>query len=227
MQNIEENIAGIRAGLESGAARYGRSAASIALLAVSKSQPAEAIRAAATCGLRDFGESYLQEALVKMEQLTDLPLTWHFIGPVQSNKTRLIAEHFHWVHSLDRDKIARRLAEARAPSSGPLNVCLQVNISGEPTKSGVAPAAVEELARYISALPNLRLRGLMAMPEPASSLTGQRAGFHRLREIFIRLQQAGQQLDTLSMGTTSDLEAAIAEGSTMVRVGTGIFGPRT
>jgi len=227
MQNIAQNLAGIRAKLESSAGRHGRSAGSITLLAVSKSQPAEAIRAAAACGQREFGESYAQEAIAKMEQLTDLPLTWHFIGPVQSNKTRLIARYFHWVHSVDRDKIARRLAESRAPASGPLNVCLQVNISGESTKSGVAPAAVDELARQIAALPGLRLRGLMTIPEPVSTLAEQRAGFRRLREIFTRLQQGGLNLDTLSMGTTSDLEAAIAEGATMVRIGTGIFGART
>jgi hypothetical protein len=226
MQNIAQNLARIRADLETSAARYGRSATSITLLAVSKSQAPAAIRAAAACGQREFGESYLQEAITKMEQLTDLPLTWHFIGPVQSNKTRLVARHFHWVHSVDRDKIARRLAEARAPESEPLNVCLQVNISGESSKAGVAPAAVDELARYIAALSGLRLRGLMAMPEPASALPAQRAGFRRLRDLFTHLRQAGLDLDTLSMGTTSDLEAAVAEGATMVRIGAGIFGPR-
>ncbi len=227
MQNIAQNLAEIRAELETGAARYGRSAASITLLAVSKSQGPAAIRAVAACGQREFGESYLQEAIAKMEQLSDLPLTWHFIGPVQANKTRLIARHFHWVHSVDRDKIARRLAEARAPAAEPLNVCLEVNISGESTKAGVAPAAAVELARHIAALPGLRLRGLMAMPEPATTLDVQRAAFRRLRELFAELRQAGLNLDTLSMGTTSDLEAAIAEGATIVRVGTGIFGPRT
>ncbi len=226
MQNIAQNLARIRAELETSAARYGRSAASITLLAVSKSQGPAAIRAAAACGQREFGESYLQEAIPKVEQLTDLPLTWHFIGPVQSNKTRLIARHFHWVHSVDREKIARRLAEARTSASEPLNVCLQVNISGESTKAGVAPAAVDELARRIAALPGLRLRGLMAMPEPASTLPAQRAALRRLREMFTQLRQAGLELDTLSMGTTSDLEAAIAEGTTMVRIGTGIFSPR-
>ncbi|OGT82042.1 MAG: YggS family pyridoxal phosphate enzyme [Gammaproteobacteria bacterium RIFCSPLOWO2_02_FULL_61_13] len=227
MQNIAQNLAEIRAELETSAARYGRSAAAITLLAVSKSQGPAAIRAVAACGQREFGESYLQEAIAKMGQLSDLPLTWHFIGPVQANKTRLIARHFHWVHSVDRDKIARRLAEARAPAAAPLNVCLEVNISGESTKAGVAPAAAVELARYIAALPGLRLRGLMAMPEPATTLDVQRAAFRRLRELFAELRQAGLDLDTLSMGTTSDLEAAIAEGATIVRVGTGIFGPRT
>lgn len=226
MQNIAQSLASVRADLQVMAARYGRTPASIILLAVSKSQGAAAIRMAAACGQRDFGENYLQEAVAKIEQLTDLPLTWHFIGPVQSNKTRLIARNFDWVHSLDREKTARRLAEGRSPQAAPLNVCLQVNISGETTKAGVAPDAAQDLARCVAALPELRLRGLMTLPEPTSDFQAQRAAFRRLRDILADLRHGGLDLDTLSMGTTSDMEAAIAEGATMVRIGTAIFGAR-
>ena len=227
MQNIAQNLTRVRSDLEAMAVRYGRTAASITLLAVSKSQTLEAIRATAACGQRDFAENYLQEALVKMEHLADQPLTWHFIGPVQSNKTQPIARHFHWVHSVDREKTARRLAEARAQHATPLNICLQVNISGEATKAGAAPEAVPDLARCIAALPGLQLRGLMALPEPTSEFSAQRAGFRRLHNLFTDLRNSGFDLDTLSMGTTSDLEAAIAEGATLVRIGTGIFGARS
>jgi pyridoxal phosphate enzyme (YggS family) len=182
------------------------------------------IRAAASLGLSQFGENYLQEALEKMAALTDLPLTWHFIGPMQSNKTRAIAEHFDWVHSIDRLKIARRLSEQRPPHLPPLQVCLQVNVSGEASKSGVSPGALAELAAAVSELPGLRLRGLMAIPAATEDLTAQHAAFASLRRAMASLQMPA--LDTLSMGMSGDLEAAIAEGATIVRVGTDIFGPR-
>ncbi len=226
MQNIAQNLARTRTELQAMVARHGRPRGSVAVLAVTKSQTPEAIRAAAACGQLDFGENYLQEALVKQQQLADLALIWHFIGPLQSNKTRLVAQHFDWVHSVDRDKVARRLAQAGAIRSTPLNVCLQVNISGEATKAGAAPEAVLELVRCVAALPALRLRGLMALPEPTLDFQAQRAGFRRLRVLFTDLIGAGFALDTLSMGTTSDAEAAIAEGATMVRIGAGIFGSR-
>ena len=226
MQNIAQNLTQVRTELQAMAIRHGRSPDSVALLAVSKLQTAVAIRAAAACGQRDFGESYVQETVAKLDQLTDLPLIWHFIGPVQSNKTRLIAHHFDWVHSVDREKIARRLAEARTNHATPLNVCLQVNTSGEATKAGAPPEAVPDLARCIAALPGLRLRGLMTLPEPMPDFPAQRAGFRRLRDLFTDLRNAGFDLNTLSMGTTSDMEAAIAEGATIVRIGTGIFGAR-
>jgi pyridoxal phosphate enzyme (YggS family) len=226
MQNIAQNLARMRTELQAMAARHDRLPGSVALLAVTKSQTAETIRAAAACGQLEFGENYLQEALDKQQQLADLPLIWHFIGPLQSNKTRLVAQHFDWVHSVDRHKVARRLAEAGAIRSTPLNVCLQVNISGEASKAGAAPDTLLELVSCVAALPALRLRGLMALPEPTLDFQAQRTGFRRLRELFTDLIDAGFVLDTLSMGTTADAEAAIAEGATMVRIGTGIFGPR-
>ena len=198
----------------------------ISLLAVSKNHPAESIRTAFECGLEDFGESYLQEALAKMEELADLPLTWHFIGPIQSNKARPIAEHFAWVHSVDRGKIARRLSDYRPAGMPPLQICLQVNISGETSKSGVSLEELPRLALEVMQLPRLQLRGLMAIPAPADGFSEQREPFARLREALAGLQSLGPGLDTLSMGMSDDLEAAIAEGSTIVRVGTGIFGPR-
>ncbi len=204
----------------------GRDAAEITLLGVGKTRPASAIRAAFEAGLDQFGENYLQEALDKIAALSDLPLTWHFIGPVQSNKTRPIAEHFHWIHSVDRLKIARRLSEQRPHELHPLQVCLQVNISGEESKSGVTPAELPELAAAVAELPGLTLRGLMAIPEASDDPERQRAPFAALRREFERLQSRHPTLDTLSMGMSADLEAAIAEGSTLVRVGTDIFGPR-
>lgn len=226
MQNIARNLASLRAEIESAARRHGRDPAAVTLVAVSKMQDVAAIRAAAACGQADFGENYLQEALQKMALTGDLPLTWHFIGPVQANKTRQIAGHFHWVHGVDREKIARRLAEARGTRGPPLNVCLQVNISGESTKAGVAPQDVAELAARIAPMPGLRLRGLMALPAPTTDFTAQRAAFARVRALYTDLRARGIDLDTLSMGTTTDLEAAVAEGATLVRVGTAIFGPR-
>jgi pyridoxal phosphate enzyme (YggS family) len=196
------------------------------VLAVSKTKPPEAVRAAAETGQRDFGENHLQDALTKLDSLGDLDLVWHFIGPVQSNKTRVIAARFDWVHSIDRAKIARRLNEQRPEGLPPLDVCLQVNVSGEASKSGLAPAAVEELAHAVAELPRLRLRGLMTLPEPRDDLEGQRRPFAELRGIKESLNAGGLALDTLSMGMTNDMEAAIAEGATIIRIGTAIFGAR-
>ncbi|MBT1120475.1 YggS family pyridoxal phosphate-dependent enzyme [Stutzerimonas nitrititolerans] len=223
MSTIANNIAKVAARIREAAQAAGRDPDTVGLLAVSKTQPAEAIREANGAGLSDFGENYLQEALEKQADLADLALTWHFIGPIQSNKTRAIAEHFDWVHSVDRLKIAQRLSEQRPTELPPLNVCLQVNVSGEASKSGCAPQDVAELARTIATLPNLRLRGLMAIPEPTNDRAEQHAAFARLRQ----LQQAlALELDTLSMGMSQDLEAAIAEGATWVRIGTALFGAR-
>ena len=199
----------------------------ITVLAVSKTHAAQAIRAAHRCGLEHFGESYLQEALAKMEELADLPLTWHFIGPIQSNKTRPIAEHFAWVHSVDRGKIAQRLNDQRPPALPPLQVCLQVNISGETSKSGVSLDELPRLAREVARMPRLQLRGLMAIPAPTNDAGEQRAAFASLRQALMHVQAVAPGADTLSMGMSDDLEAAIAEGATMVRIGTDIFGSRS
>jgi len=198
----------------------------VRLLAVSKTFPPAAVREAAQAGLRDFGENYVQEGVEKVLELSPLGLTWHYIGPIQSNKTRAIAEHFDWVHSIDRAKIAARLAEARGPGRSELQVCIQVNVSGEATKSGVDPAGAAQLAGEVAALPRLKLRGLMAVPEPTPDEALQRRRFGQLRELRDRLNREGFAMDTLSMGMSADLEAAIAEGATMVRVGTAIFGER-
>ena len=228
------------------AAACGRAPESVALLAVSKTFDADAVLALAAGGQRAFGENYLQEALAKMsacearahegapERSSDGagrpasagPLEWHFIGPIQSNKTRPIAERFDWVHSVDRDKVARRLSEQRPAGLAPLQVCLQVDVSGEATKSGCAPDEVPALARLVATLPGLRLRGLMAIPAPTEDPARQRAQFARVREAFEALRAEGLPVDTLSMGMSADLEAAIAEGATMVRVGTALFGAR-
>jgi pyridoxal phosphate enzyme (YggS family) len=198
------------------------------LLAVSKTQPAESVRQAHAAGQRAFGENYVQEGLAKIEALADLraDLEWHLIGPLQSNKTRAVAEAFDWVHSIDRLKIAQRLSEQRPAWAAPLQVCLQVNISGETSKSGLAPAEVAGLAHAVAALPNLRLRGLMAIPEPAGDEADQRVPHRALRELLESLQHQGLALDTLSMGMSADLEAAVLEGATLLRVGTAIFGSR-
>jgi len=198
----------------------------VELLAVSKTQSPEAIREAYRAGQRCFAENYLQEAITKMAELQDLPIEWHFIGPVQSNKTKPIAESFAWVHSVDREKIAHRLAEARSQEMPPLNVCVQVNISDEDTKSGVSPDDAEGLCRVITELPNLRLRGLMTIGRPELDEPHQRRQFHAMKALFDRLNHAGLQIDTLSMGMTYDMRAAILEGATIVRIGTAIFGPR-
>ena len=198
----------------------------VKLLAVSKAFPAAAVREAYQAGLSTFGESYVQEALDKIETLRDLPLQWHFIGPIQSNKTRAIAQHFSWVHSVDRLNIAERLSAQRPANLLPLNVCIQVNLSGEESKSGVAPEQLAELAQSVALLPHIELRGLMTIPAPASKLAAQRVPFARLRELLQALNDQGLELDTLSMGMSHDIEAAVLEGATIVRVGTAIFGER-
>jgi pyridoxal phosphate enzyme (YggS family) len=208
--------------------RAGRPVDSVTLLAVSKTFPAGAVRDAFDAGCRQFGENYVQEALDKIAALADLraQITWHLIGPLQSNKTRPVAEAFDWVHSVDRLKIAQRLSEQRPAHLPPLQVCLQVNISGEASKSGMLPAEVPAVAQAVAALPRLRLRGLMAIPEPAEGEAAQRAPHRALRELLATLNAAGLALDTLSMGMSADLEAAVAEGATIVRVGTALFGGR-
>ena len=226
MNNIPQRLSKVRERIGALAEKYGRKPDSITLLAVSKAQPAAAVRTAAALRQADFGENYTQEALQKMGNLTDLPLIWHFIGPVQSNKTRDIAGRFAWVHSLDRLKIAQRLDAARPDRLDPLNVCIQVNISGESTKAGINPDAVPAFARDLAGFPRLQLRGLMAMPAPSADLEQQRRPFRELRALLKELKNDGIEADTLSMGTSGDLEAAIAEGATIVRVGTAIFGPR-
>ncbi|CAM4043467.1 MULTISPECIES: YggS family pyridoxal phosphate-dependent enzyme [Pseudomonadaceae] len=223
MSTIAENIAKVGARIREAAQASQHNLADIGLLAVSKTKPAAAIREAHAAGLRDFGENYLQEALEKQAELDDLPLIWHFIGPIQSNKTRPIAEHFDWVHSVDRLKIAQRLSEQRPAHLPPLNICLQVNVSAEDSKSGCSPEELAELAKAVAALPNLRLRGLMAIPEPTDDVAAQHAAFAHLRQLRDDL---ALDLDTLSMGMSHDLEAAIAEGATWVRIGTALFGAR-
>ena len=226
LNSIPQHLAAVRARIAQAEIQFGRVPGSVELLAVSKMHPAAAIRAACAAGQMRFGESYAQEALAKMSAVTDLPLEWHFIGPIQSNKTRDVATHFSWVQSVERDKIARRLSEQRPATLPPLNVCIQVNVSGEASKSGVSTEDVAALALTIRKLPQLRLRGLMAIPAPQAEFDQQRAGFRVLRELYEQLGDAGYELDTLSMGMTDDLEAAIAEGATLVRVGTAIFGER-
>lgn len=223
MSTIAENIAKVGERIREAAQASGRDLDGIGLLAVSKTKPAAAVREAFAAGVRDFGENYLQEALDKQAELSELPLIWHFIGPIQSNKTKPIAEHFAWVHSVDRLKIAQRLSEQRPADLPPLNICLQVNVSAEDSKSGCAPAELAALAQAVSQLPNLRLRGLMAIPEPTDDVAAQRAAFARLRELRGGLPLP---LDTLSMGMSHDLDAAIAEGATWVRIGTALFGAR-
>ena len=223
MSTIADNIGQVSGRIRAAAEAVQRDANSIHLLAVSKTKPAQAVREAYAAGMRDFGENYLQEALGKQAELTDLPLSWHFIGPIQSNKTRAIAENFAWVHSVDRLKIAQRLSEQRPADLPPLNICIQVNVSGEASKSGCTPADLPALANAISALPRLKLRGLMAIPEPTEDRAEQDAAFATVREL-----QAGLNLplDTLSMGMSHDLESAIAQGATWVRIGTALFGAR-
>jgi len=225
-QDVAERLARTRSRIDDAARRFGRDPQSITLLAVSKTQPAMRLREAWQAGQRCFGESYLQEALSKLRALEDLPAQWHFIGPIQGNKTKAIAENFDWVHSIDRLKIARRLNDQRPAGRAPLQVCLQVNISGEPSKSGATREQLGELAAGIQRLPALRLRGLMTLPAPSGDFEAQRRPFRELRDALEALNRRGLALDTLSMGMSGDLEAAIAEGATVVRVGTGIFGPR-
>ncbi|MHA4978360.1 MULTISPECIES: YggS family pyridoxal phosphate-dependent enzyme [Pseudomonas] len=223
MSTIADNIGQVSQRIRAAADAVQRDASSIHLLAVSKTKPAQAVREAYAAGMHDFGENYLQEALGKQAELTDLPLSWHFIGPIQSNKTRAIAENFAWVHSVDRLKIAQRLSEQRPADLPPLNICIQVNVSGEASKSGCTPADLPALANAISALPRLKLRGLMAIPEPTEERAAQDAAFATVRELQASLNLP---LDTLSMGMSHDLESAIAQGATWVRIGTALFGAR-
>ena len=226
MTNVAENIEKLTVSVRRFEQRYGRPTGSVKLLAVSKRQSIESITRANIAGLKDFGENYLQEALDKIEQLNQLNLNWHFIGPIQANKTKAIAGHFQWVHSVDRRKIALRLNEHRPQDSVPLNVCVQINLSAETSKSGVALTEAGDLCNYIAQLPRLKLRGLMAIPAPLAEFEAQRACFRLLADEFSRLLPLYPEMDTLSMGMSNDYEAAIAEGSSLIRIGTGIFGPR-
>ena len=226
MHDIGAALNALRARIGEIERRYRREPGSVTLLAVSKTKPAQAVRAAVAAGQGAFGENHLQDAMTKVDALAGQGVSWHFIGAVQSNKTRPIAEHFDWVHGIERGKIATRLSAQRPTGRGPLDVCIEVDVSGEDTKSGVPPSEVESLARQIRELPGLRLRGLMAIPRPAEDFEAQRIPFRQLREILDDLNAKGFGLDTLSMGMTGDLEAAVAEGATIVRIGTAIFGPR-
>ena len=226
MTTISANLQAVHARIETAARACGRAPETVGLLAVSKTWPASSVREAAMAGQRAFGENYVQEGIDKIREVARPDLEWHFIGPLQGNKTRQVAETFDWVHSVDRLKIAERLAQQRPETLPPLQVCLQVNISGEETKSGVALQEAPALAQRIAQLPRLALRGLMAIPAPAADFAGQREPFRRLRLLFEQLVREGLALDTLSMGMSNDIEAAIAEGATLVRVGTAIFGER-
>ena len=227
MSAIATNLQAVRSRIVRAAVAAGRAPGSVALLAVSKTWPTGCIVEAARAGQRAFGENYAQEALAKILATRELGLEWHFIGPLQGNKTRLVAEHFDWVHSLDRLMIAERLSAQRPAGQPPLQVCVQVNVSSEATKGGCAADEAAALCAAVATLPNLRLRGLMAIPAATDDATLQRAPFRRLREIREAIDAAGVPLDTLSMGMSHDLEAAIAEGATIVRIGTAIFGERT
>jgi pyridoxal phosphate enzyme (YggS family) len=230
MSTIEQNLQAVHDVIATAAQQAGRAQEAVTLLAVSKTFGPDAVLAALQAGQRAFGENYLQEAIDKIAALAacapEARLEWHFIGPIQSNKTRPVAQHFDWVHTVDREKIAQRLSEQRPVGLAPLNICLQVNISGEASKSGVAPADLPQLARSVAALPNLKLRGLMAIPEAEVEFERQRAAFGRLRRLYEQLRADGFELDTLSMGMSADLPAAILEGATIVRVGRAIFGAR-
>ena len=226
MNSIAERVQQVRANIVHAAQVCQRESGDITLLAVSKNHDVVRIRQALAAGCRHFGESYVQEAVAKIEQLVDADLIWHFIGPVQSNKTQAIARHFQWVHSVERDKIAKRLHEQRPSGMPPLNVCIQVNLSGESSKSGIAAGEVPALAGQIRQYANLRLRGLMTIGRQAADETQLRQTFAELRALLLELNSLGMSLDTLSMGMSGDLEAAICEGATIVRVGTAIFGAR-
>ena len=225
-QNLTLNVNHVRSRINEAARSAGRDPSSITLVAVTKSKAAESLRQAATAGVTDFGENYLQEALGKMDALGDLSARWHFIGALQSNKTRPVAERFDWVHSIDRWSVARRLSEQRPFHAPPLNACIQVALIPEPTKGGIEPGRLAELAGQMAALPRLRLRGLMCIPPPQPDARAERALFARLRELLETLNARGLGLDTLSMGMSADYQSAIAEGATMVRIGTAIFGER-
>lgn len=226
MTDLSERIKQVYTEIRQHCETYQRDTDDILLLAVSKTRTSTEIAEAFALGIHRFGENYLQEAQTKMATLGDLPIEWHFIGPLQSNKTRPVAESFDWVHSLDRFKIAKRLSEQRPADLPPLNVCLQVNIDDEDSKSGCQPDEVLELARQIAQLPQLKFRGLMAIPAPTEDIDQQHRAFKAVAKLAEQLNQSGLTIDTLSMGMSSDLEAAIAQGSTMVRVGTALFGPR-
>jgi PLP dependent protein len=225
-QNLTLHVNHVWSRMRSAAITAGRDPASVTLVAVTKAKTAESVRLAATVGVTDFGENYLQEALAKMDRLADLRLQWHFIGAIQSNKTRPIAERFDWVHSVDRLNVARRLSEQRPFHAPPLNVCLQVALVPEPTKGGVSPDALAALAAAVAELPRVRLRGLMCVPPPQPTLKAERAVFARLKVALGDLNAGGLKLDTLSMGMSADFESAIAEGATLVRIGTALFGSR-
>ncbi len=225
-QNSTLHVNHVRSRIRRAAQAAGRDPAAVTLVAVSKAQTAESIRLAATAGVTDFGESYIQEALPKMDSLRELPLRWHFIGGIQSNKTRSIAERFDWVHGIDRLSIARRLSEQRPFHAPPLDLCIQVELVPEPSKGGVDPAQVRALADAIVQLPRVRLRGLMCVPPPQPDAAAERAVFARLRIQLEELNADGHKLDTLSMGMSADFESAIAEGATLVRIGTALFGKR-
>jgi len=224
--NIAARLSEIELRIASSVQQFGRERGSVQLLAVSKTKPISAIREAAACGQRHFGENYLQEALEKIEALGDDALVWHFIGPIQANKTAAIARHFSWVHTIDRLKIAQRLNDQRPASLPSLNVCLQVNSSDEASKSGITLEELPELATAVSRLPQLRLRGLMTIPAPEHNFENQRRPFCKVREALEQLNSDGYALDTLSMGMSNDMEAAIAEGATLVRIGSALFGRR-
>ena len=226
MSVLAENLQRVQARIQAACQAAGRDPATVRLLAVSKTFGADAVRAVHAAGQTAFGENYIQEGLDKIQALRDLPLEWHCIGPVQSNKTRWVAEHFDWVHSVDRLKTAERLSAQRPDTLAPLQVCIQVNIDGGPNKSGVAPEGALALAQAVAALPRLVLRGIMTIPEPCDDPARTRAVHAQARALWLNLQAQGLRLDTLSMGMTADLEAAVQEGSTLVRVGTAIFGQR-
>jgi PLP dependent protein len=226
-QNSTLLVNHVRSRISQAAKAAGRDPAEVTLVAVSKTQTAESIRVAATAGVTDFGENYLQEASSKMDQLADLDLRWHFIGGIQSNKTRVIAERFDWVHSIDRLSVARRLSEQRPFHAPPLNLCIQVELVPEPNKGGIPPEEVGPLAAQIARLPRVRLRGLMCVPPPQTSAAAEHTLFARLRALKEELNAGGRELDTLSMGMSGDFESAIAEGATLVRIGTALFGERT
>jgi PLP dependent protein len=225
-QNSTLHVNYVRSRINQAATAAGRDPAAVTLVAVTKAQTAETIGLAATAGVTDFGENYLQEALAKMDQFTGLPLLWHFIGGIQSNKTRAIAERFDWAHSIDRLSIARRLSEQRPFHAPPLNLCIQVELVPEPNKGGIEPGAVRQLAASVAELPRVCLRGLMCVPPPQPNVAAERAVFARLRTLLEELNANGHKLDTLSMGMSGDFESAIAEGATLVRIGTALFGHR-
>jgi pyridoxal phosphate enzyme (YggS family) len=227
MNTIAHNLQSVHSQIQAACAASGRHSTSVRLLAVSKTCAADRVRAAFSAGQTAFGENYIQEAVDKMVLLADLPIEWHCIGPVQSNKTRLVAQHFDWVHSVDRLKIAQRLDAHRPQEKGPLNVCIQVNLDASPSKAGVSPVDALALALEVAQLPHLRLRGLMTLPEPAPSYEAARAAHDQAKRLWDALNREGLALDTLSMGMSADLDAAIHAGSTMVRVGTALFGART